>query len=435
MKTFSKIVIIIMVFGSLIFTTSFYIFSQNIYWTEINSGLGTSTEFDDIQVSFADHVFACSWYGEGLFRSMNNGNSWLLLNNGLPDVIKTGKVAISNNGTVFFGGKSGVLGTGQYDYGIGIYRSLDNGNTWMQMSLEHGITEAIAINQNGAIFVGLMATPQYYNLRGIHRSTDNGNTWIQVANNNTIFYVTELAINSNGDIYVGTYQDGLYRSTNNGNSWTLLNSGLQGIFTIEFNSSGDIFVGTLGDGIFRSTNNGSSWSMINNGLSGLYVTGIVINSNDEIFIGVFGEGVFMSGNNGNTWSEVNNGLTNFNVWDLTINSQGQLFAATDYGGIFRSSSTITNVNDIIKNQQPNIEVTINRYNNIATLRYTIYNTSTVIIKIYNQNGTVVKMLINQVLEPGIYHVDFDISSLSSGLYLCNMICGGLSSARIMIVVK
>ena len=406
--------------------------AQDIYWTEINSGLSGNNQFDNITTNFADHIFACSWYGEGLFRSINNGDGWLLLNSGLPNNIKVGQVGISYNGTVFFGGRAGESGTGTNDFGLGIYRSTNNGTSWSQTSLSHGTAQTIATNSTGDIFTGMMAIPEYYSFRGIHRSTDNGNTWTHVADNNTIYYVTKIAIASNGDIYAGTYQDGLYKSIDNGDTWSLLNSGLIRIWDIVFNSAGDIFVACGNSGVFRSTNHGANWSIINNGLPGLNTVSLTINSNDDVFVGVFLEGLFRSTDNGNSWSVVNNGLTNFKPWCLAINSQDQIFNATDGGGIFRSSQTITNVNELSGKNEISFEINnnyIDSYNTISIIRYNLQKSDFITIKVFNQFGHEVSTIVNQEQDSGNYSVDYDMSFLPNGVYLCRMITGSFSSTK------
>jgi len=77
-----------------------------------------------------------------------------------------------------------------------------------------------------------------------------------------------LVINSNGDIFAGTYfGGGVFRSTDYGDSWTPVNNGQNcgNIWSLAINSSGTIFAGTAGcgDGMYRSTDNGDTWTLAN----------------------------------------------------------------------------------------------------------------------------------------------------------------------------
>lgn len=312
--------------------------SQSISWSQINNGI-VDLDFMDICVNNQDYIFVCTWYGAGLYRSTNGGANWTLQSSALPANIKTCEIDISSNGTLFFGGRSGQEGSSSNDYGIGIYKSTDNGNSWAQTVLSHGIAETIATGKNGLVFVGFQAIPDYYDLRGIHRSTDYGVTWTHVANASEIFYVTEIAIHPNNDIYAGTYQDGLFRSLDNGNTWSKINGSLTKINSIVFNLIGEIYVGTGDNGVFKSTDNGNTWSQINNGLNNLNVEELVFNSKQELFAGTYGSGVYYSGNSGASWYNISDGLSNKDVFCLTINSNSELFAGTLGGGIYKSTNT------------------------------------------------------------------------------------------------
>ncbi len=240
-------------------------------------------------------------------------------------------LAINSSGHVFAGD------------GSKIFCSTDNGESWIEVKSElKGPVSALAINSNGYIYAGTACPsspfPDEEN-GGVYRSTDNGGSWTLVNNgltDNTM--ITSLAINSNGDVFTGTYGGGVFRSTDNGGSWTHVSNGLANtiILSLAINSSGDIFAGTYGGGVYRSSNNGENWIQINNGLTNNNVSSLAIDSSRYIFAGTHGGGVFRSTNNGGSWTQVNNGLTNTNLWSLAVNSKGHVFAGTA-GGIYRST--------------------------------------------------------------------------------------------------
>ena len=64
---------------------------------------------------------------------------------------------------------------------------------------------ALAINSNGDIFAGA----DFINgAGGVFRSTDNGQSWVEVNQGVITTDVRALAINSDGDIFAGTYPSG-----------------------------------------------------------------------------------------------------------------------------------------------------------------------------------------------------------------------------------
>ena len=116
----------------------------------------------------------------------------------------------------------------------GIFYSSDNGNYWVQKGLTNVSVGALAVNLSDHIFVGTS--------NGILRSTDNGDTWVQLSLSNSI---SSLAINLSNLIFAVT-NGGMFRSTDNGENWISINNGLPQGFNgicLAINSNGDIFLG------------------------------------------------------------------------------------------------------------------------------------------------------------------------------------------------
>jgi hypothetical protein len=255
-----------------------------------------------------------------LFRSTNNGGIW------------TNLEYLHLKITGFVNKPSGemIMSTLDHQLGGGVFHSYDDGITWTQLGYT-GASTAIAMNSNGDLFIGTLTD-------GVFRSTDDGSNWIQINQGLTDTHPLSLTINSSGDIFVGTIGNGVFRSTDNGNNWVLANQGITNnqILSLGINSYGHLFAGTSGGGVYRSTDNGSNWTQINQGLTseGSYILSLLINSGDDIFAGT-AEGVFHSTNNGDNWIQINPGLTDLRVNSLTINSSGYIFAGTG-DGVFQS---------------------------------------------------------------------------------------------------
>ncbi len=301
-----------------------------IFWQKAN---GLDNVLDNViiyslAVNSNGYIFAGTDL-HGFFRSTNNGATWSNL--GLMNLKTTG-IVIMPGGEIF-------ISTLDHNLGGGIFHSTDNGNTWSNMGYS-GASTAIAINSDGDIFLGALTI-------GIFRSTDNGSSWVHLDSTQGLSdgHLTSLKINSNNVIFAGTIEEGVFRSTDNGDNWSQINQGFPTdppnnhyIISLEIGASEDIFAGTSGRGTFRSTNNGDVWVPINTGLTNDYVFAFAINSNGNIFAGA-DNGVFQSTNNGDNWTQISEGLTNHYVKSLTINSGGVLFVGTE-DGIFRSNSTL-----------------------------------------------------------------------------------------------
>ncbi len=302
------------------------IYSQD-FWERTN-GLDTINIYS-LAINSNGDIFAGT-KSSGLFRSTDNGNSWTNLG--------FNSAWIHGNGIVISPTQEILLAIDNQDATGGVFRSNNNGNNWDTLGLTFNAEITIALNSSGNIFVGTAA-------QGVYRSTDNGLNFIQINEglNDSSLSPVSFSINDTGHIFVGTVSGGgVFRSTDNGDNWVQINQGITNykILSLRTNSSGTVFAGTEGGGIFRSINNGENWVQINQGLfgqngQGYYVFSLAINSSGDIFAGT-GDGVFRSTDNGNNWVEINGGLTSTGVLSLAINASEVKYAGT-LDGVFRST--------------------------------------------------------------------------------------------------
>jgi photosystem II stability/assembly factor-like uncharacterized protein len=298
------------------------IYSQN-FWERTN-GLDT-TNIYSLAINSNGDIFAGT-KSRGLFRSTDNGSSWTNL--GFTNAW------VHGNGIVITPSEEILIAVDNQDATGGVFRSSNNGNSWDTLGLTFNAEIAIALNSSGNIFVGTAA-------QGVYRSTDNGLNFIQVNQglNDTSLSPVSFTINTSGHIFVGTVSGGgVFRSTDNGDNWVQINNGITNYKILSLtNSNGYIFAGAEGGGVFRSTDNGNNWSQINQGITagqGYFVNSLLINQSGYIFAGT-SAGVFRSTDNGNNWVEINQGLTNTGVLSLAKNSNGVIFAGT-LDGVFQS---------------------------------------------------------------------------------------------------
>jgi hypothetical protein len=77
----------------------------------------------------------------------------------------------------------------------------------------------------------------------------------------------------------------------------------------------------------------------------------------------------------------------------------------------------------------------NPFNPSTTIKYSIKENSLVSLKIYDILGNEVAALINEVKPVGIYSVNFNSGSLSSGVYFYTLNAGSFSETRKMLLLK
>jgi hypothetical protein len=92
---------------------------------------------------------------------------------------------------------------------------------------------------NGDIFAGT------YVGGGVFRSSDNGDTWIEKNNGLVATDVRAIATKFDGTVFAGTYGAGAFRSSDNDQSWEQINNGLFAHFvrSLAIGLYGHIFAG------------------------------------------------------------------------------------------------------------------------------------------------------------------------------------------------
>ncbi len=211
----------------------------------------------------------------------------------------------------------------------GVFRSANDGTTWVSKSI--GMTSVLChgiIQVQTKMFVVGNA--------GVFRSDNQGDQWTAAGLAGTDVRCI-AAIDST--LFVGTNSSGIYKSTNWGGTWTAVNNGLTSTtFRAIEAKDGALFAGgQIGTGVFRSTTLGASWTLLGGGLPSSSYRGFA-SSGSLIFAGSFSDGVYYSRNNGATWTVLNAGLTDLQVFDLAIHDD-TLLAATNTNGVFRLSLT------------------------------------------------------------------------------------------------
>jgi hypothetical protein len=157
----------------------------------------------------------------GFWKSTNGGTSWNTTTDQLPVVGCTDLAINSNNGQIMY------MATGDGEasdtYSIGVYKSIDGGNTWNTTGLNWAVTLNRTISR-------LLINPTNPNTifaatsLGVFRSINAGTTWTQTS---TVSNLKDIEYKP-GDttvIYL-TSATRYYRSTNGGTSFTNITSGL-----------------------------------------------------------------------------------------------------------------------------------------------------------------------------------------------------------------
>jgi photosystem II stability/assembly factor-like uncharacterized protein len=240
------------------------------------------------------NVFYIGVNNGGVWKTTDYGHTW----NPIFDDQPTGSVgdvavAPSNPNVIYVASGEG-LQRPDLSVGNGIYRSTDEGKTWVNTGLYDaqqigGL--AIDPKDENIVFAAVLGHPYGPNTeRGVYRTKNGGKTWERVLykdENTGAIQVTIDPKNSNvvyADLWAarqgpwenGAWQgpeSGLYKSIDGGNTWNKLTKGLptfeQGLGRIGFGISPSLptrIYATVDapeeGGIFRSDDAGESWTRI-----------------------------------------------------------------------------------------------------------------------------------------------------------------------------
>ncbi len=246
----------------------------------------------------------------GIWKTTTGGNSWVSLGDQLP-YNSVGSIAIhpQNPDIIYITvGKS----EGWWEYGLGIYKTTDGGQTWNPTTQVSNFTDAkvyhkllidslhpdviysaqsdgIWKTQNaglnwykikngihkdiefkpGNVNTLYAASDDYYGSSEVYRSTDSGNTWTKVTNFSQQYNSLEMSITLADTNYIGVGVNGsnnnsFYLSTNGGNSFQLKNNAIDDntAITISPVNKNKVYCGYVSN--YRSTNGGTNFSQVTN---------------------------------------------------------------------------------------------------------------------------------------------------------------------------
>ena len=209
--------------------------------------------------------------GGGVWKTENAGRTWFpIADEGIP-IGSIGAIAVAPSDPLVI-----YVGTGepdirsQHSYGIGIFKSVDEGKTWRRIGLEK--TEHIGkividpTDPNRVYAAALGSAYQANPERGVYRSTDGGAHWTKVLfktsdpdnvgaidlaidpkNPRTLYASLWATRRPPWSVYAPSYMpgSGLYKSTDGGDTWKQLTQGLPN----------DDYVGKIGIAVSPSNSN------------------------------------------------------------------------------------------------------------------------------------------------------------------------------------
>jgi photosystem II stability/assembly factor-like uncharacterized protein len=291
--------------------------NNGVSWFSENRGFRGVRAWDMAVNPTNNHLFVGSYYN-GVFRSVNGGESWEPVSNGLTQSQSTyvRTIASAPNGDLYIA-----------TYGGGAYKSDNNGDSWVKTSPK-GLGEffhAVSVRNDGSVFLG-----GYSGTVTLLRSDDDGNTWNDISNNITTLSVRDIDFNPAGEIYVSTDAGGIFKFQTIGQNWNKISDATldaMDIFELSINSASTIFVGAWAQGAFKSKDDGKNWQAIDE--LGTQSLDFVYDSKGTIYAGAYDP--WRSKDGGNTWQNINPGMGETVMESYIVDNDDFVYAGTSKG--------------------------------------------------------------------------------------------------------
>ena len=200
-----------------------------ISWKKIDS---LNKDINSLLISPQNSKIMYAGTGEGIFKSVNGASSWIVSSNGLPE--DDGVYSITFDPT-----NPSTLYAATYN---AIFKSTDDANSWtLKKTVENGIYTIVFVDSK-TIFAGID--------QGILKSSDGGESWEESCINDTKVFSIKVDLKRN--IFLGT-DSGVLVSNDDGNSFTPIENGLTNYYvsSLAIDSNGTVYAGTVGSGIFK----------------------------------------------------------------------------------------------------------------------------------------------------------------------------------------
>lgn len=342
-----------------IFTLIFLLTVTNIYsqdfWLQTNGPYGGSIL--TITGKSTGELFCGTPYAGGVFRSTDNGNTWVksLYAYAFDGAVKS--IAVGNNGNV-------------YSSLYGVIKTTNNGSVWIQIA-SFLSPNSIAVTLSGIVFAGgndgkLYKTSNdgvnwviclsainpirnvvaasngniYISENYVRMSTDNGATW-SIRSTSAILPAVDMAYDSSGSLLLCN-ATGIFKTTNNGANWNNIYSGIPAS-AIGVAQGNIYYAGVSGGKIIKSTDNGSSWTdvYVPSILDAPLIVELYIIQSNTVFAAT-ASGMLRTTNAGSTWERTNTGITNSHVTSICFDGVSKIFAGVSSDGVFMTSNRGTN---------------------------------------------------------------------------------------------
>jgi photosystem II stability/assembly factor-like uncharacterized protein len=292
-------------------------------WNALASGLGARRLELKYNVLGSEKLFlqeaVCDTPGgRGLYRSTDNGYNWSLVSNHDCDL------AFDADQVTLYRGNS---------------ISRDLGVTWERKNLPRDDIQSIVANptRSGVLF----SITDFGSRSYLFRSYDHGDTWEELPEIQNMggAYPRLFTAFADNTLYL-TANFVMFASTDDGGTWKICGEvgsifvGLSDqVLAVDPRDSMHLIAATSNEGIQISNDGCQSWHAGSLGTDSISINSVVIDPNqpDTLYAGTDG-GAYVSFDAGENWHQINDGLLGATVvYSVAVDKDSNVYAATPYG--------------------------------------------------------------------------------------------------------
>ncbi len=301
-------------------------------WINVTHGVPTNTPYTLSSVEGVLYVYA----GYTFYRSSNNGDSWSQTSATIPESTWVNAIA-GLDGKIFVA-----------THGKGVFKSSDQGSTWIftgdsGLDVETKYVHAIEVNEE-YLFIGAGSYD------GVLRSSNDGNTWTPCSTGlpgkNPVFFPrVKFLQKDNTRMYACPDFSGIYYSENNGLLWQAMNTGLPSdAHVYEISITDNLLYATvcsfISPGLYRCIRSELIWVK-------MPITVDMYSFTSPHFVAAQGSvvlfsketGIYLSMDYGSSWNISNQQLSDSAASQLyhSVIQNNYVFVPDNYHGIWRYS--------------------------------------------------------------------------------------------------
>ena len=414
-------------FLTLTFTNTFSQISQWKFYSPEEIGIPAGNIISAIEIDTLNNTMWFGTFRAGLinlkdnqFKVFNKDNSNLTN----PDIWS---MKIDSSGNLFLA--TGDTGLVKFDGNSFTYFDI----TQVAPQAEANAIWDVEIDKKGNLWCG-----SYWG--GLLKLSDSQWTYYDDTNSPmppSMLEINAIAIDDSGNIWFGTDNDGVGKF-NGENNWVFYENYNWWVYSIIVDKDGVIWT----SGYDVRYLNGQTWTSVHDALSDARFStyAIVIDSGNNKWFPNAQDGKGLLKYNGNGFQEIEPSEFPDSLgkpYSLQIDSQDNIWIGYTNGYI--ASYDQNEVTSFAIEPEP-LKFSLkqnypNPFNLSTTISYSIQKKERVVLKVYDILGNEVATLVNDEKPAGNYQIQFNATSLASGIYFYKIQAGSFIQTKKMILLK